>query len=278
MAPMDLGLAHLSNANAVAEVLVRSVSSTTISASSGSSALFDATRLPTVSIRDYMKRLERYCSCSEECFVVCMVYIERILETNPTFAITELNCHRFLLAATIVAAKFQDDDYYSNAYYAKVGGITTDELITLEGEFLAMMAWRGHVSVDAYEDCLERLCDGKINLRQVRTPTFPAVVTTPTPEPAPCVYSSKAEVPPSFEPVVPEIYVAKGEGAGTEATPTQRAAETDANVAWKTAALVIGDHGTQCSAWTSQRRARRRSTTPVMHLNARRTRLCLVAH
>ena len=41
------------------------------------------------------------------------------------FILTELNVHRILLAATVVATKYQDDDVYSNKYYARVGGVTS---------------------------------------------------------------------------------------------------------------------------------------------------------
>ena len=38
----------------------------------------------------------------------------------------------------MLAAKFFDDQYFNNAYYAKVGGVPTNEMNTLEVEFLFM--------------------------------------------------------------------------------------------------------------------------------------------
>lgn len=32
--------------------------------------------------------------------------------------------HRFLLACILISIKYNDDDYYKNAYYAKVGGVS----------------------------------------------------------------------------------------------------------------------------------------------------------
>jgi len=264
----------------VAEVLVASVTSTKISTSTQSLSAFDATRLPAVSVGDYMRRLERYLSCSEQCFVVSLVLMERVFERNSAFAITDFNVHRFLLVATITAAKFQDDDFYSNAYYSKVGGVCPDELLTLEVSFLEMIGWRCHVTVADYENCLQRLRDSKVHLGQVDTGV--AAVVAPNvqePEPMACEDITKPQTPQAVPgPVLPEAHNVMGYVAGTDATPMQQNADMTADVARKAAALVIGDHGTQCSAWNSQRRPRRRSTTPVTHLNARRTRLCLVVH
>merc|ERR1719174_2168278 len=95
--------------------------------------------------------------CSDECHVLSLVYIERILVRNPGFVLDVLNVHRLLLAATVVAAKFQDDDVYSNRYYARVGGIKTTELAALEAEFLGMIGWAVNVQPEDYNRCLKRL-------------------------------------------------------------------------------------------------------------------------
>lgn len=278
---------------------------------------FDAMRLPSVSIEDYMRRLERYCCCSKECFALSLVYLQRILDRNRDFKITELNVHRLLLAAIITAAKFQDDDFYSNAYYSKVGGVCPEELLTLEAEFMLLLGWRGHVTVEDFENCLERLRQGKFDLQplngsapelppnsgSMEIEETPAAGPTIPPEAMPKAVEPEA---PAAEPTMPPAELegampktvepeaaivaglispaspAESEGAGTDATSLQQMSVdlVDADIARKAAALAIGDHSSQRSTWSSstQCRLRRRSATPVTHLNARRTRLCLVVH
>ena len=78
----------------------------------------------------------KYASCSNECFVLALIYIDRLIQRN-NFLLTELNVHRVVLVAILLAAKFFDDAYYNNSYYAKVGGVhTTAELNGLEVDFL----------------------------------------------------------------------------------------------------------------------------------------------
>jgi len=41
--------------------------------------------------------------------------------------------------SVMLAAKFFDDQYYNNAYYAQIGGVSVEEINTLEVEFLFMI-------------------------------------------------------------------------------------------------------------------------------------------
>ena len=49
-----------------------------------------------------------------------------------------------------MAAKFFDDQYYNNAYYAKVGGVPCGELNSLETEFLFGVNFGLHVNADEF--------------------------------------------------------------------------------------------------------------------------------
>ena len=65
--------------------------------------------------------------------------------------LTELNVHRVVITAVLLAAKFFDDAYYNNAYYAKVGGVLTSEMNGLEVDFLFRINFSLHVSSDVFE-------------------------------------------------------------------------------------------------------------------------------
>ncbi|KAJ8505867.1 hypothetical protein OPV22_006753 [Ensete ventricosum] len=110
--------------------------------------LFDGLRAPTLSIKRYMERIFKYSKCSPSCFVLAYIYIERFLQ-QPNIRLTSLNVHRLLIASVVVAAKFIDDAFFSNAYYAKVGGISTLEMNRLEINFLFSVDFRLQVTVVA---------------------------------------------------------------------------------------------------------------------------------
>lgn len=57
----------------------------------------------------------------------------------------------------MVAIKFQDDDYYKNDYYAKVGGITVKEINILEKEFLNLLQYKLFVDPSMFNTYLVKL-------------------------------------------------------------------------------------------------------------------------
>jgi len=108
--------------------------------------LFDAAGgVPSISLHDYLCRMQKLFQCSNECFVLSMVYIDRILTRNPGFRVSLLNAHKLLVTSVVLAVKFHEDALCSNAYYASVAGVDTRDLNALEEQFLRMVDWRVHV-------------------------------------------------------------------------------------------------------------------------------------
>jgi hypothetical protein len=67
------------------------------------------------------------------------------------FLLTELNVHRVVITGILLAAKFFDDAYYNNAYYAKVGGVLVSEINGLEVDFLFRINFSLHVSPEEFD-------------------------------------------------------------------------------------------------------------------------------
>jgi hypothetical protein len=53
--------------------------------------------------------------------------------------------------SSVIALKYNEDDIYSNKYYASVGGISMKELYALEVEFLKLINYSLFISDDLYE-------------------------------------------------------------------------------------------------------------------------------
>lgn len=65
--------------------------------------------------------------------------------------LTDLNVHRVVITAVLLAAKFVDDAYYNNAYYAKVGGVMTSEINGLEVDFLFRINFSLNVTSEEFD-------------------------------------------------------------------------------------------------------------------------------
>jgi Cyclin len=96
------------------------------------------------------QRIHKYASCSNECFTLALIYVDRLIQRN-NFLLTELNVHRVIITAVLLAAKFFDDAYYNNAYYAKVGGVHISEMNSLEVDFLFRINFSLHVTTELFE-------------------------------------------------------------------------------------------------------------------------------
>lgn len=117
--------------------------------------IFHGSRAPTLSIRQYIDRIFKYSGCSPSCFVIAHIYVDRFLK-RLELHLTSLNVHRLLITAVMLAAKFIDDGFFNNAYYAKVGGVSTVEMNRLEMKFLFSLDFRLQVSVETFNRyCLD---------------------------------------------------------------------------------------------------------------------------
>lgn len=57
--------------------------------------IFHATRVPSISIQNYLKRIKDYSRCSEDCFVLALIYIDRVTESKRGLNPDTFNIHRF---------------------------------------------------------------------------------------------------------------------------------------------------------------------------------------
>ena len=103
--------------------------------------LFFSKTIPGISIESYLDRIIKYTKMETSTLILILIYIDRICEYN-SLVLNKYNVHRLLLAAMIVSIKVNEDDFYSNLYYSKVGGVSLEELNSLENEFLKLIRFR----------------------------------------------------------------------------------------------------------------------------------------
>lgn len=112
---------------------------------------YHAVRVPSVQVKSYLARLFSYFRCSDACLITSLIYVDRLLRRHEDFCLTTLSIHRILAVSMLLSAKFNDDTYYSNDYYAKVCGMSLKELNVLEGQFLGFVDWNLCVTSDEYD-------------------------------------------------------------------------------------------------------------------------------
>lgn len=118
--------------------------------------IFHGLRAPTISIQQYIDRIFKYGACSPSCFVIAHIYMDRFLQKTDGH-LTSLNVHRLLITSVMVAAKFIDDAFFNNAYYARVGGVSTAEMNRMELKFLFSLDFRLQVNVETFHKFCSQL-------------------------------------------------------------------------------------------------------------------------
>lgn len=127
---------------------------------------------PVISVAAYLERMRSFANCSQACFALTYIYIDRLLRKNPQIVISDLSCHRIALSAFVGAVKFLEDSYFPNRYYAKLGGVSLSELNHLELEFLSAMNWELYATpeeIAAVEQQLVWTADEHMNVTAAAT-------------------------------------------------------------------------------------------------------------
>ncbi|XP_022758225.1 cyclin-U3-1-like [Durio zibethinus] len=132
-------------------------------------AIFHGLRAPTISIQQYIDRIFKYAGCSPSCFLVAYIYVDRFVQQTDVH-LTSLNVHRLLITSVMIAAKFIDDACFNNAYYARVGGVSTAELNRLEMKFLFSLDFRLQVNVNTFQRYCSQLQKESLEGHQIERP------------------------------------------------------------------------------------------------------------
>lgn len=131
--------------------------------------VFHSSAVPPVGIDRYLARLASTFRCSEATFVAALILADRLLAYDGgRLPLTALNVHRVFLASLVAAVKFNEDRVYSNAHYAKAGGVHVKEVNRLERVLLSTLDFNLRVTAEEYARTEATL------LALLRLPTPPA--------------------------------------------------------------------------------------------------------
>ena len=106
--------------------------------------------IPPISIKDYLERLCKHSKINTSTIILILIYIDRICNIQK-FKLTYYNVHKLILASMIIAIKYNEDDYYSNKFYSKLGGVSISEIVFLEYNFLSLIHYNLFVNNELFK-------------------------------------------------------------------------------------------------------------------------------
>ena len=111
---------------------------------------FTNKNIPSISIKDYLFRLSKHSKVNESTIILILIYIDRICNMNH-FILTYYNIHKLILAAFILAIKYNEEIYYDMFCYSKIGGVKLSELNYLELQYLILIGYNLFVDPKLYD-------------------------------------------------------------------------------------------------------------------------------
>ena len=112
---------------------------------------FISTIVPSISIKDYLIRLVQLTRMEESSLIFIVIYIDRFCSFNH-IKLTHNNIHKLILTSMFIAIKFNEDKHYSLEIYAKIGGVSPQELKSMEFYFLVFIQFNLNVDTNLYQE------------------------------------------------------------------------------------------------------------------------------
>jgi len=78
----------------IADLLTEIIKNTANLNQEANISIFTAKQMPTISLKDYLSRLAKFCYCSQEAFVVALIFLNRLTSFNKSFTLNSGNVHR----------------------------------------------------------------------------------------------------------------------------------------------------------------------------------------
>ena len=110
---------------------------------------FLSKKVPAITIKNYLERLIKYTKIESTTLVLILIFIDRVCDISK-IRLNYFNIHKLIIASMLVSIKYNEDDYFSNEFYAKVGGIRMTEMNKLEYEFLSLIEFNLFVNEEVF--------------------------------------------------------------------------------------------------------------------------------
>ena len=99
---------------------------------------FTSYNKPSLSIKDYLYRIQAYSEAEDNTIIIGLMYIDRICE-HSSVILTPNNIHRIIFVYILMAIKYNEDVCFDYEFYSKIAGISMKELKVLEREYIDLI-------------------------------------------------------------------------------------------------------------------------------------------
>ena len=114
-----------------------------------------STKSPSkVTLQYFFGRIKKYTKIEKSTLIIILIYADRMCTTSGII-LNPHNIHRIILGCLLLAIKYNEDLYFTNEQYAKVGGVSVQELNDLELYSIQLLNFNLFISEDIYEKYIQ---------------------------------------------------------------------------------------------------------------------------
>ena len=106
-----------------------------------------------VTLQYLFSRIKKYSQIEKSTLIIILIYADRMCTTSGII-LNPHNIHRIILGCLLLAIKYNEDVYFTNEHYAKVGGVSIQELNSLEYFSIQLLNFNLYISEDIYQKYL----------------------------------------------------------------------------------------------------------------------------
>lgn len=112
-------------------------------------AAFYGCAAPKISIEDYLKRFVNYAALEELDLICLLIYLDKYTQRTQD-VLNPLNINRLIATIITIQIKNTRDELDPNALYAKLAGVSLNELNRLELTLLQLFGWELVIQPELY--------------------------------------------------------------------------------------------------------------------------------
>ena len=112
---------------------------------------FTSYNKPSLSIIQYLYRIQNYTEVEDNTIIIALMYIDRLCEIS-SLLLTPYNIHRIIFVSILLAIKYNEDICFGFDFYAKIGGISIYELKKLERDFVCLIRFKFYIDKSEFDN------------------------------------------------------------------------------------------------------------------------------
>ena len=112
--------------------------------------IFNTSKKPSVPVKKFLERVVKYCQPEPSTFITSLIYLDNILLKTKT-KLTWMNGFKLFYACFVCSMKYNEDKHNSNKFYAKVCGLSFNDLLIMEYTALKYLDFKLYVNTETYD-------------------------------------------------------------------------------------------------------------------------------